>query len=285
MKAPAIAYHAAQSLADALGILAAPPGDVRLVAGGQSLVAALNLRLAAPDLLLDIGRLQELRGIQRVGDTLRIGALTRHADIARDALVQAALPMLPVICRHIAHPAIRNRGTLGGSLALADPAAEWPAAMLALQARFLLRSQAAERWVMAADFFQDVYETALRPDEILCAIEVPLPVENTRWAFDEFARRHGDFALAGMLLLAQVQDGRIAALNFGCLGLGRVPEAAPKTAAALLGLTLAEAADKVAALLAAELTPLADRHASADYRRHLAGLLGQRLLRHIANES
>ncbi len=285
MKAPAIAYHAALSLEDALGILAAPPGDVRLVAGGQSLVAALNLRLSAPDLLLDIARLDELRGIHAAGDAIRIGALTRHADIARDALLAREFPMLAAICRHIAHPAIRNRGTIGGSLALADPAAEWPATMLALQARMLLRARGSERWLPAAEFFLDVYETALQPDEILCAIELPRLKPGTRWAFDEFARRHGDFALAGMLLVAEMAEGRIAALRFGCLGLGRVPEAAPRTAAALVGLTPAEASMRVAPLLAEELQPLGDRHASIVYRRHLAGLLGQRLLRRIADES
>ena len=278
MKAPRFDYRAAQSLDEALGILADPPGDVRIVAGGQSVVAALNLRLSAPDLLLDIGGLAELRGICEAAGALQIGALTTHADIAASPLVRARLPLLSRAAQFIAHPAIRNRGTIGGSVALADPAAEWPACLLALDAVLVLRRGAGERRVPAVDFFRDVYETALEPDEILVAVDIPLPPAGGFMLFDEFARRHGDFAIAGLALCGRIEAGRFAALRFGYLGVGRTPAGVPDTAAALLGLTPEEAAGRVAGLLSAELEPGGDHHATSAYRLHLAGLLARRLL-------
>lgn len=278
LKSPRFDYHAAASLEDALAMLSAPPGDIRLVAGGQSVVAALNLRLSAPDILLDIGGLHELRGVAEVDGMLRIGALTTHAEMASAPLVRARLPLLTRAARFIAHPAIRNRGTIGGSLALADPAAEWPACALALGAQMRLRSKTGERVVAARDFFIDVYETALQPDEILTAVEIPPPPPGGFMLFDEFSRRHGDFALVGLALCGRLEAGRFAHLSFGYLGVGRRPEAVPKAAAQLLGLTPPEAAERIAALLPAELAPMTDHHASAEYRMHLSALLARRLL-------
>lgn len=278
VKSPRFDYRAVASLEDALAVLSSPPGDIRLVAGGQSVVAALNLRLSAPDLLLDIGGIHELRGIAEVDGKLRIGALTTHAEIARSPLIRSRLPLLSRAAHFIAHPAIRNRGTIGGSVALADPAAEWPACMLALGAQMRLRSQAGERTVAARDFFIDVYETALRADEILTALEIPVPAPGGFMLFDEFSRRHGDFALVGLALCGRLEAGRIAELSFGYLGVGRRPEAVPAVAARLLGLTPQEAAERIGDLLPAELDPMSDNHASAEYRMHLAVLLARRLL-------
>lgn len=278
MKSPRFEYYAAASVDEALATMAAPPGDVRLVAGGQSVIAALNLRLSAPDLLLDIGRLDSLRGISEMSGMLRIGPLTTHAEIARSSLIRAKLPLLTRAAGFIAHPAIRNRGTIGGSIALADPAAEWPACMLALDARMHLRRQAGKRVIAAREFFVDVYETALEPDEILTAIDIPLPAPGGFMLFDEFSRRHGDFALVGLSLCGRLAAGRFTELSFGYLGVGRVPKAVPQATAQLIGLTPQEAAERIGMLLPAELEPMNDHHASTEYRLHLAALLARRLL-------
>lgn len=278
MKSPRFDYHAAASLDDALAMLASPVGDIRLVAGGQSVVAALNLRLSAPDILLDIGGIDELRGIVEVDGALRLGALTTHAEIARSPVIRTRLPLLSRAAHFIAHPAIRNRGTIGGSIALADPAAEWPACMLALSAQMRLRSRAGERAIAARDFFVGVYETALQPDEILTTIEIPLPPHGGFMLFDEFSRRQGDFALVGLALCGRLEAGRFAQLAFGYLGVGRRPEAVPNATAQLLGLSPQEAAERVGDLLPAEIEPMNDHHASTEYRMHLAVLLARRLL-------
>src|ERR1700704_6643048 len=192
MKASAFSYARAASVADALQLLAAHGDKAKVLSGGQSLMPAMNLRLISPEWIIDIGELAELRGIVVKGDVLTIGALTRHVDLARSPEIAAHAPLLTEAVSHVAHPAIRNRGTLGGSLAHADPASELPACMLALNATIVVRGQDGERRIAAEDFFTGIYETALSARELLVAVELPVARKNSVHYFCEFARRHGD---------------------------------------------------------------------------------------------
>jgi len=174
MKASAFSYARATSVANALELLAAHGDRAKVLSGGQSLMPAMNLRLISPELIVDIGEIAELRGIAVTGEVMRIGALARHVDLLESSLIAAHAPLLAQAIKHVAHPAIRNRGTLGGSLAHADPAAELPACMVALDAIMVVRDQAGERKVSAADFFTGIYETVLSPRELLVAVEFPV---------------------------------------------------------------------------------------------------------------
>ena len=200
MKPHAFGYARADSVAQARALFAQAGEGARYLAGGQSLMAALNFRLDAPSVLIDLGGIAALRGIERAGDVIRIGALARHAEVMDHPLIAAHLPLLAEALRHVAHPAIRNRGTFGGSVALADPAAELPACCLALGATMVIEGADGHRYVAADDFFRGLYETALQPGEILTAVEVPVPASGTFWGFGELARRHGDYAMAGVAL-------------------------------------------------------------------------------------
>ena len=211
MKPQPFAYRRASSLADACAMLDAHAGNARILAGGQSLIPSLALRLSQPELLIDISQLADLRGIRVTASEMVIGALTRHADIERSADVRRLFPSLAEAARHIAHPAIRNRGTIGGSLALADPAAEWPAAALAFDMRFKAASSKGERTLAAADFFKGLYETALEPGEVLESIHLPLPGAGQRAAFGELTRRSGDYAIVGAFVNAGMTGGRLVA--------------------------------------------------------------------------
>ena len=207
MKASAFRYVKPATLAAALDLLA---GDAEAVplGGGQSLLAMLNLRVTSPSLLVDLGALAELQGIAVDGGTLRIGASSRHREVMRSALVREHAPLLAAALEHVAHPAVRNRGTIGGSLALADPAAEMPACVTVLQAEIVLVRPGGRRSVAAEAFFTGLMQTALEPGEIIAGIHIPLA--RPRWAFRELARRHGDYALAGLAATA----GRF--VYFGC---------------------------------------------------------------------
>src|SRR5712671_4233716 len=192
MKASAVSYARATSVANALELLVAHGDKAKVLSGGQSLMPAMNLRLISPELIVDIGEITELRGIALRGGVLSIGALTRHVDLLRSPEIAAHAPLLTEAVAHVAHPAIRNRGTLGGSLAHADPASELPACMLALDATIVVRGQAGERRISAKDFFKGIYETALAVDELLVAVELPGVGKNASHFFHKFARRHGD---------------------------------------------------------------------------------------------
>jgi len=205
LKAPSFAYAKAKSLTQVYELLERP--GARILAGGQSLIPSLNMRLASPELLVDITGLRELATIERRNGSLRIGALATHAMLERSREVAEQVPLLAQAVVHVAHPAIRNRGTLGGSLALADPAAEYPAVALALDATIVLRSRKGERRVRARDFFKALFETDLRPDELLAGAEFP-PAE--RSVFAELARRHGDYAIIGLAGIADGAEKRIA---------------------------------------------------------------------------
>ena len=282
MKAPAFDYVRATSLPQVFALLQQHGDAARLLAGGQTLVATLNMRLSEPALLIDINTLDALRGITLADDVLRIGALVTHAEIEASALVARHAPLLAQAAPHIAHRAIRNRGTLGGSLAYADPAAEWPACARALDAVLVLVSAHGERRVAAADFFQGLYTTALRPDELLAACEIPVLAADERQHFDELARRHGDYAITGLAARALWRGGRLHGLRLAYLGLEDRPVRAPRAEALLEGQAPTDALlQQALQALRSELQPVADLTHSAETKRHLAGVLAQRALRKL----
>src|ERR1700709_1693885 len=220
MKASAFAYACPTSVANALELLVAHGDKAKVLSGGQSLMPAMNLRLISPELVVDIGELAELRGIAVTGHGVRIGALTRHVELARSPDIAAHAPLLAEAIAHVAHPAIRNKGTLGGSLAHADPASELPACMLALNATIIVRGPEGERHIAADNFFTGIYETALSAQELLVAVEVPVLLQDSVHFFHEFARRHGDYAIVGAAAQAIVQNGRFADLRIAYFAIG-----------------------------------------------------------------
>jgi aerobic carbon-monoxide dehydrogenase medium subunit len=283
VKAGAFDYVRAASLSQALTLLAEHGDDAKLLAGGQSLLPALNLRLSVPALLIDIGRLEELRGVTLHGGVLRLGALTRHAELLTDPLVQAQAPLLARAIVHVAHPAIRSRGTLGGSLANADPAAELPACVLALQARLVLRSVRGERVVPAEAFFTGLFETALAADEVLTAVEIDAARVGSVCGFQELARRSGDYAIVGLAAQGRMEDRQLHAIQLGYFSVGARATLAPAASAALLRRPLtAPVVDEAAEALAADLEPHDDLQASAGTRLHLARVLLRRVVGEMA---
>lgn len=282
VKAPPFAYVRARSTAELFDVLDAHGDGARILAGGQSLVASLNLRLSEPRVLVDISHLPGLSDIAAAHGLVTIGALTRHADIARSGVVAAHLPLLAQAVQHVAHPAIRNRGTIGGSLALNDPAAEYPAVALALGATMLVRGRAGIRRVPAAQFFHGIYATALAPDELLEAIEFPAQAPGQRSVFLELARRHGDYAMVGLAAHATVRDGQASALRLVFLAVGDGPTDVPCTAAVACGGLLTQQIASAQATLADELHPSGDLNASPATRLHLARVLLGRALAGLA---
>ncbi|HUG77669.1 MAG TPA: FAD binding domain-containing protein [Burkholderiales bacterium] len=223
MKAPAFRYARPESLEEALALLADREAEARVLAGGQSLMPMLNLRLLAPAVLVDINRIPGLERIAEHDDRIEVGALARHGEVLRSEAVRRAAPLLALALPHVAHPAVRNRGTHGGSLALADPAAELPACALALDATLVLRGRDGERRVPAQAFFRGLYETALAPGELLMRIDYPRAAPGWRYAFEEVARRHGDFALAGLAAAASVEGGALREARLACFGVADRP--------------------------------------------------------------
>jgi aerobic carbon-monoxide dehydrogenase medium subunit len=273
MKASAFSYARATSVANALELLAAHGDKAKLLSGGQSLMPAMNLRLISPELIVDIGEITELRGIAVRGGVLSIGALTRHADLLKSPEIAAHAPLLTQAVAHVAHPAIRNRGTLGGSLAHADPASELPASMLALNATIVVRGQTGERRIAAGNFFTGIYETALSAQELLIAVEVPVAQKDSAHFFHEFARRHGDYAIAGLAAQAVVQGGLFTDLRTAFFAVGDRPILAKATAKLInIGVTPAVLAE-ASTTLGEELDPQEDQQASAVMRRHLSKIL------------
>jgi carbon-monoxide dehydrogenase medium subunit len=273
MKASAFAYARATSLAKALELLTAHGEKAKVLSGGQSLLPAMNLRLIAPELIIDIGELAELRGILVKEDILTIGALTRHADLLKSPEIAAHAPLLADAVAHVAHPAIRNRGTIGGSLAHADPASELPACMLTLGATIIARGPSGERRIAASEFFAGIYETALKPQELLVAVELPVSPKDATHFFHEFARRHGDYAIVGLAAQAVVKDGRFADLRLGFFAVGDRPLLA-KSAGKLVDVAMTSAAlTEALSALDEELDPLEDQQATPAMRRHLAKIL------------
>ena len=273
MKASAFSYARATSIVNALDLLVAHGDRAKVLSGGQSLMPAMNLRLISPELIVDIGELAELRGIAVSGDVLRIGALMRHVELLRSSEIATHAPLLTDAIVHVAHPAIRNKGTIGGSLAHADPASELPACMVALNATIIIRGRAGERRIPAEEFFTGIYETALSSQELLVAVELPVGRTNSSHYFHEFARRHGDYAIAGLAAHAIVEGDVFADLRLGFFAVGDRPILA-KAASKLIDVSINSAVlTEVAAALAEEIDPQSDQQASASMRRHLAKVL------------
>jgi carbon-monoxide dehydrogenase medium subunit len=273
MKASAFNYARATSVVNALELLAKDGEKAKVLSGGQSLMPAMNLRLISPELIVDIGELSELRGIAVKGDVFKVGALTRHVDLLRSPEIAAHAPLLAEAIVHVAYPAIRNRGTIGGSLAQADPASELPACMVALNATIIVLGQTGERRIAAVDFFKGIYETALSAQELLIAVELPVARKNSAHFFFEFVRRHGDYAIAGLAAQAIVAGGIFTDLRLVFFAVGDRPVLAG-IATRLVNIAITPAVlSEASTMLGEELDPLGDQQASASMRRHLAKVL------------
>ncbi|MDX6739586.1 xanthine dehydrogenase family protein subunit M [Actinocorallia sp. A-T 12471] len=286
MKPAPFAYRRAASLTEAVDLLAADP-DAKVIAGGQSLVPMLNMRLARPGTLVDIGALSALDYVDLVDGHLEVGATATQADVAAHPLVRERLPILAAAISRIGHSQIRNRGTVCGSIAHHDPSAELPALALALDARILAYGPRGPVVHEAASFFTGTFDTALAPDEIVTAVQFPLPAPGTGWAFEEVARRSGDFALVGCAALLRAEAGTVAEARLALFGVASTPVRLPEAEALLTGGPATEEAfDEAARLAAASLTPSSDSHASADYRREVAAhLLGVALADALARST
>ena len=276
MKASVGGYARANDLAHAIELLVSADGMARVLAGGQSLVPAMNMRLSTGDLLVDISRLSELRGVTDAGESIRIGALTRHVDVGRDLLIKQHAPLLAEAVKVIAHAAIRNRGTIGGAIAHADPAAEFPACVLALDATLHIQGPDGTRTIAAEDFFHGVFETDLEPEEILTAISVPKAEPGERQVLQEVARRSGDYALAGICIVRRNAGHRITMIS-----VGEHPELARAAMAQLDAGDIEGAIDA----LRAEIDPPSDTNTSASYRRHIAGVLLRRAFAEMTGDA
>jgi len=282
MKPAPFRYYAPSNLDEALALLTEHGYDAKLLAGGQSLVPTMNFRLAQPTILIDLNNISELDHIT-LTDTQSVctGAMTRQRTVEQSALIQQHAPLLHATMPLIAHTQIRNRGTIGGSLAHADPAAELPAVAVVSDAQFKIQSQAGTRWIAARDFYVTLFTTDLAPDEILTEIHWPLLSPRTGWAIQEVARRHGDYALVGVTALVTLDDqGHCAAADIALISVGEGPVMAPNGAALLHGEKPTEALIATVAETVAQvdIDPTPDIHASAAYRRHLAKVLTQRVL-------
>lgn len=281
MKPAPFKYIKASSVAHALSLKAEYGDDARFLAGGQSLIPAMNFRLARPAVLIDINDLSDLAGCSDAGGKVRLGALTRYRALERNDDFLKAHPLFADALPHIAHPQIRNRGTIGGNLSHADPASELPAVVLAMQARLHMKSASGEREVDACDFFIGLLTTDLQPDEML--VDITLPVERPRCgaAFMEVARRRGDFALAGVAAIVTLDaQGRCSQVRLGLCGVGETPVDASAAASSLIGETFSDkAAEAVAADVQQLIEPAGNVHATSGYQRHVAGVLTGRALR------
>lgn len=281
MKPAPFEYVAPSSIAMALDELNQHGYGAKILAGGQSLIPVMNFRLAQPEYLIDLNDITELDYLEQDGEVIRIGAMTRQRAIERSELIAQEAPLLHEALPYIAHPQIRNRGTVGGSIAHADPAGELPMLAVALEGRFKLQSVDGERWVSAADFFTDLFETEMAENEILTQVEIPIAKENTGYAFTEMARRHGDYALCGVAAWVTVDKGGVCqAAKLVYLNAGPIPMQATAAASLLVGETPSAEVITAAAEKAAqdEVEPDSDIHATADYKRHLAKVLTKKVL-------
>ena len=275
MKPAPFAYAKAKTLKEAVTLLAKHKDDARLLAGGQSLIATLNMRLSAPDLLIDINGIKNLNGIAKKGKYVEIGALARHAQVEHSDVVAKHAPLITLAMPHIGHPAIRNRGTFGGSIAFADPAAELPACLLALGGEIDIAGPRGKRKVKADAFFKGLFETALRPQEMITTIRIPAADKATRVGFAELARRHGDYAIVGLAASARGNGKGLADVRLAYFGVGDTPVRARKAEAALA------AGDVDAAVKALDLDPHDDVQATAKTKKHLAGVLLRRVAKQL----
>jgi len=277
MKPAAFDYLVADSVEGAIAALGR--GDAKIIAGGQSLVPMLNFRLLRPSVLVDINRIPGLAHVREDGNVVRVGALTRHHQLETSPVIAAHFPVLREAMAHVAHLAIRNRGTIGGSLSHADPAAELPMMAMLLDAELRIVSSAATRTVAARDFFRDALSVDLAEDEIVTEIVLPKLPPNTGWGFEEVARRSGDFALAAVAVTLALSDGRIAQARIAMTGVAPTARRVAEAERLLIGQRLDDGvgSDVIEAVRAAA-EPPTDLHASSDYRRHLVGVLAARAL-------
>jgi len=286
MKPAPFEYHAPDSLEQALALMQQHASEAKILAGGQSLVPAMNFRIVQPSMLIDLNRVDELSYIREENDVLRVGAMTRERHLEFDASIAKRIPLLHEAAPNIAHPQIRNRGTLGGSLVNADPAAELPVLMLALSARLKAKNVSSERWLDAKDFFVGMFTTALEPDEILVEIELPFMPPRTGWSFMEVAPRAGDYALMGVAALVTLDDtGKCNNAKLVYLNAGDGPIDAQAAAQLLQGETITEKMIDEAAALASqkEINPFGNVHTSIEFQRHLANVLTKNALK-MANQ-
>jgi aerobic carbon-monoxide dehydrogenase medium subunit len=281
MKLPPLEYACPASLSEAVALLASRGGDARAIAGGQSLMPMLAFRVVAPSLLVDLRKLSELKEIKIAADGVRLGAMVRWRDIEDDARLDSAHPLLKAAIEHVAHYQIRNRGTVGGSIAHADPAAEMPGICVTCDAEIAVTGSNGSRAILADDFFVGALTTAIEPDEIITEIKLPAWPAKRRWGFQEFSRRRGDFAMAAAAVFYdQDASGKAANAHVGIIGLGDRPRRVPEVEAALNGQVVDEAMmERAAEVTTATVEAQDDIHASAAYRRSLAGTMVERALR------
>jgi carbon-monoxide dehydrogenase medium subunit len=276
LKPAPFAYAKARSLEDAVAQLAAHRGEAKLLAGGQSLIATLNMRLSNPSLLVDINDVAGLDSISVKNGTVEIGALTRHVTLERSADIARYAPLIALAMPHIAHPAIRNRGTIGGSLAYADPAAELPACVVALDGEIEITGPTGKRSVKADGFFKGLFETALGPHDVLSAVRFPAATADTRVGFAELARRLGDYALVGLAAVAKASGKGLSDVRLVYFGVGATPVRARKAEAALVDGSVDDA------VKALDLDSSDDLHATGAVKKHLAGVLLRRVAQQLA---
>jgi carbon-monoxide dehydrogenase medium subunit len=280
MKLPPFDYVCPPSIAEAVALLAALDGEAKLLAGGQSLVPMLAFRVAAPALLVDLRKIAELRQIKITDDGVTLGAMVRWRDVLDNERLRRAHPLLVAAVEHVAHYQIRNRGTVGGSLAHADPAAELPGIAVTCEAKIAATGPAGERVIAAADFFQGPLTTALQPDELITEIRFPAWPAHRRFGFAEFARRRGDFALAGAALFYDEDGGKAANAHVGAIGVADRPLRLAAVEQVLNGTKIDDAViAKAEAAAAAAVDPADDIHATAVYRKALIGVMIERALR------
>jgi len=286
MKLPPVDYEAPKTVSEAVGLLAEYQDDASVLAGGQSLIPLLALRLARPAVLIDINGLAELSGVSAANGWVAIGAMTREYVAEESGTVASAVPLLAAALPLIGHEAIRSRGTIGGSLAHADPAAELPAVARALDAEFVVRSQAGERVIQAADWFEGYLTTSRHPDELLVTVRFPAAAPGTGVSFQEVARRHGDYAIAGLAASLTLSGGAISDARLAFAGLSDVPVRAASAEDLLAGEgPSAELFDEAARRATEDIDPPADLHGSSDYRKKVAAALVRRGLRAAAGNA
>jgi carbon-monoxide dehydrogenase medium subunit len=283
VKAPAFDFVKAQSIHEVLELMKLHGDDAQLIAGGQTLLATLNMRLSEPQLLIDITQLTELKGISQQGTVLRIGALVTHTEIENSELIQQYAPLLSAAAPHIAHRAIRNLGTWGGSIAYGDPAAEWPACSLALDAIMIVQGPKGERRIPAAEFFVDLYTTALNDDELLIATEIPLAPQGQVFSFQELARRHGDYAVAGLAAVAQRNGNSLNDPRLVFFSVANIPVLAKQTQALINQKPLSsEVLVQAVKMVRSEIETSADITNSAETKTHLVGVLFERAIKQMS---
>lgn len=283
MKPAPFTYVGCETVEEAVSVLAEHGDDAKLLAGGQSLVPLLNLRLAAPAVLVDLNRVAALEGVSANG-TVEIGAMTRQADLERSAEIAAGAPLVAEALAHVAFPAVRSRGTIGGSIAHADPAAELPAVLLALGGEVVARSASGSRTIAADELFETYFTTALRPGEVLTHVRIPPAAAGQRFGIQEVSRKRNDFALAGAVVVADVEtDGTCASARVVLFGVSDRPIRVTGAEQALAGQRLADGAAGAAGAAMGELEPKGDAHASAEYRREVTGVLVRRAVEQAAS--